>query len=169
MESYNKEMGKEFLRGKQMITIVSHGDIITCGAQVLVCPVNCEGIVKGGLALEFRKAFPANFSEYRNLCWNGYLRKGSGTLTYPPRKGSRILNFPTKQNYGEKSSLDWIEEGMACVSRLFSYYRWQSIAIPPLGCGFSGLTWEIVKELIKNRSHMINVKNIFLFEPSCWE
>jgi len=40
-----------------MIT-TKHGSIFDSRAQVLVCPVNCVGVMGKGLALEFKKRRP---------------------------------------------------------------------------------------------------------------
>ena len=44
------------------------GDLFASGCEALVNPVNCVGVMGKGLALQFRRRFPANFAAYRDSC-----------------------------------------------------------------------------------------------------
>jgi O-acetyl-ADP-ribose deacetylase (regulator of RNase III) len=46
------------------------------GADALVNTVNTVGVMGKGIALQFKKAFPANYKRYRDACKNGELRTG---------------------------------------------------------------------------------------------
>lgn len=46
-----------------MITFVK-GNIFEPPAQCLVNPVNCEGVMGKGLALQFKRRFPETFKSY---------------------------------------------------------------------------------------------------------
>ena len=41
------------------------GDVLRTDAEALVNTVNCVGIMGRGVALQFKKAFPANFKAYQ--------------------------------------------------------------------------------------------------------
>lgn len=47
-----------------MITSTT-GNLIAADTEALVNPVNCEGVMGKGLALQFKQAFPANYSAYK--------------------------------------------------------------------------------------------------------
>jgi O-acetyl-ADP-ribose deacetylase (regulator of RNase III) len=48
--------------------IFSKKDIFSQEVDAIVNPVNTIGISGKGLALEFRKRYPANYQEYRRIC-----------------------------------------------------------------------------------------------------
>lgn len=47
------------------------GNILHCNADAIVNAVNCVGVMGIGLALQFKKAYPANFEYYRTKCDHG--------------------------------------------------------------------------------------------------
>jgi O-acetyl-ADP-ribose deacetylase (regulator of RNase III) len=84
------------------------GDILQAGAEALVNTVNCVGVMGRGIALEFRKAFPANFDVYEAACERKEARPGrmltyeTGLLTGP----RYIINFPTKRHWNGMSRIE---------------------------------------------------------------
>lgn len=44
------------------------GDILAEQAEALVNTVNCVGVMGAGIALQFKRAFPANFDAYEAAC-----------------------------------------------------------------------------------------------------
>ena len=56
------------------------GDLFQARAQTLVNTVNCVGVMGKGLALEFKKRFPANFEDYAKRCEHQHVRLGEPYL-----------------------------------------------------------------------------------------
>lgn len=130
-----------------MITYIE-GDIFESGAKVLVNPVNTAGVMGKGLALEFKKRYPAMFEAYRRLCEDGQFQVGDLWLYKADDKW--ILNFPTKRHWREKSTLDIIETGLQKFAAIYAQEGIASIAFPKLGSGLGGLDWETqVKPLME--------------------
>lgn len=46
----------------------TRGDILQTEAEALVNTVNCVGVMGRGIALQFKKRFPANFKAYAAAC-----------------------------------------------------------------------------------------------------
>lgn len=75
------------------------GDLLAAHSEALVNSVNCVGVMGRGVALQFKRRFPANFKAYREACDWGEVRPGrmfvfeTGALV--PRY---IVNFPTKRH-----------------------------------------------------------------------
>ena len=44
------------------------GDILAENVEALVNTVNCVGVMGRGIALQFKRAFPANFEAYFSAC-----------------------------------------------------------------------------------------------------
>ena len=74
------------------------GDLFATQAQTRVNTVNCIGVMGKGVALEFRKRFPAMFEDYVARCERGEVRLGKPYL-YRDTSGIRIVNFPTKKHW----------------------------------------------------------------------
>lgn len=48
-----------------MVIVPSHGDLLRADAAALVNAVNCVGIMGRGIALQFKRAYPASFEARR--------------------------------------------------------------------------------------------------------
>jgi O-acetyl-ADP-ribose deacetylase (regulator of RNase III) len=136
------------------IKLIENGNIFDSKCEILVNPVNTQGIMGKGLALEFKKRFPNNFNFYKRGCEEGYF------VLYPiitasidddllVEQGKVILNFKTKEKWCNPSKIEYIKEGMEQLVEWMQIYEFpQSIAIPALGCGLGGLAWKDVKKVI---------------------
>lgn len=123
------------------------GNLFDSKAQVLVNPVNLNGIMGKGLALEFKKRYPEMFERYRELCKKRKFLPGQLWLY----KGSDpwILNFPTKISWCDASDLKLIEKGLIKFRATYESKGITSIAFPKLGCGCGGLDWKEVQTLME--------------------
>ena len=146
---------------------LEQGDILRADAEALVNTVNCVGVMGRGIALQFRKAFPENFKEYKAACDRKELRPGRmlvhdlGRLVNP----RYIINFPTKRHWTGRSRLEDIEAGLSVLVEEVSKRRIQSVALPPLGCGLGGLDWEDVRPRIEQAFRKLPDVQVLLFEP----
>src|SRR3989304_6065362 len=132
-------------RTRQMAAVeFKRGDILTADVEALVNAVNCIGVMGRGIALQFRKAFPANYEAYKAACGRGEVRPGKlfiyelGRLINP----RYIINFPTKDHWKDDSRMEYIDSGLEALVREVRRFGLRSIAIPPLGWGFGGVRWS---------------------------
>lgn len=135
--------------------------IFDAQVDALINPVNCVGVMSKGLALEFRKRFPAMYEEYKKLCANGQIRIGKVHEYKIAGRGKTpwlIINFPTKQHWRNSSEYDYIEEGLQDLKAKICAYQLRSIAIPALGCGLGNLFVTYVREMIHDKlDHLCKV------------
>ena len=129
-----------------MITL-EYGDIFESGAEALVNPVNCVGVMGKGLALEFRKLFPDNFLAYQAAANRGQICLGEMFTTQDPL-GDIVINFPTKSHWRMGSKLSNILEGLLALRKVIVEANLSSVAMPAVGCGLGGLKWELVEQSI---------------------
>jgi O-acetyl-ADP-ribose deacetylase (regulator of RNase III) len=122
---------------------VHEGDIFKSRAQTLVNTVNCVGVMGKGIALGFRKRFPAMHDDYIARCERGEVKLGRPYL-YKQSQGPWILNFPTKDHWRSVSRLADIEAGLGYLSEHYRQWGIKSLAVPPLGSGLGGLEWQVV-------------------------
>ena len=123
------------------------GDLFQSEAQTLVNTVNCVGIMGKGVALEFKKRFPANFKDYAGRCERKQVHLGEPYLFADP-SDRLIVNFPTKNHWRSPARLADIELGLDYFLRHYAEWGVTSVAMPPLGCGNGGLEWSEVGPLI---------------------
>jgi len=119
------------------------GNIFESKAQTLVNTVNCVGIMGKGLALEFKKLFPAMYEDYVSRCKVNKVRLGEPYL-YRSLLPPWILNFPTKDHWRSVSRLSDIVAGLEYLEK--HYHEWEitSLAVPALGCSNGQLEWRVV-------------------------
>ncbi len=141
-----KGVGQE--RGAEMITFLPDADIFEIAAEVIVNPVNEVGIMGAGLALEFKKRYPAYFEAYREACRHSSIAVGEMHYYYCTTYFVDIISSPTKQTPAGSSLIEWIESGMKDLAHKLKNRGISSIAIPKLGCGLGGLDWKEVCPLI---------------------
>ncbi len=126
------------------------GNLLQADVEALVNTVNTVGVMGKGIALQFKQAFPENFVAYERAAKKGEIVPGqlfvyeTGQFANP----RYIINFPTKRHWRSKARLDDIESGLRDLVRIIREKNIQSIALPPLGCGFGGLDWSEVRPLI---------------------
>jgi O-acetyl-ADP-ribose deacetylase (regulator of RNase III) len=128
------------------ITTITNGDLFESGADLLVNPTNCQGI-PGALAGVFAQKFPKDTLIYQQRCAKG-IKPGEIYITCQTLEVC-IAHFATVLVPGGTSQLAWIETGLSQLHDLAQRCRYQSIAIPALGCGVGGLDFDRVKALVE--------------------
>jgi len=145
------------------------GNLLQAKTDALVNTVNTVGVMGKGIALQFKRAFPANYKAYKRACDQGQVELGqmfvwdAGALAQvQPRF---VINFPTKKHWRSKSRLSDIETGLTELVRVIGDLSIQSIALPPLGCGLGGLDWSDVRPMIVAAFTDIPEVEVLLFGP----
>ncbi len=143
------------------------GNILADKAQAIVNTVNCVGVMGKGLALQYKKAFPSNFKEYKSACDKHLVTPGKMFITkYDDILESKfIINFPTKKHWKGASKIEFIDDGLLDLVDQIKELNITSIAIPPLGAGLGGLDWELVKSRIVETFSTIENVEIVIYEP----
>ncbi len=133
--------------------------------HILVCTVNCVGVMGKGIALGFAKKFPRLLKEYRTACstkaleigkcwsWKDYSTLFSG--------GTQVICFPTKLDWRNPSKYEYIEKALPSFLNISSSFS-SPIVIPRLGCGCGGLDWNKVREIIYEPLSLSSSKFILL-------
>lgn len=146
-----------------MITYMS-ANLLESPAQVLTNTVNCVGVMGKGIALEFKKRFPAMFDDYVSRCRRGEVRPGQPYLWEDDR--TQILNFPTKNHWRHPSRLEDVDAGLREIATRYQEWGIATLALPALGCGNGGLKWVDVDALIALHLGSIPTLEVFVFPPS---
>jgi O-acetyl-ADP-ribose deacetylase (regulator of RNase III) len=129
-----------------MAVRIVRGNLFMSDADVLVNPVNCLGVQGAGLARQFHDRYPVLDEAYRDACRSGLLRLGNPLLS----EDGRVLWFPTKHHWRERSRLQDIDRGLQAFIEQWGEDP-RSWAFPALGCGLGGLSWDQVRPLMEAR------------------
>jgi O-acetyl-ADP-ribose deacetylase (regulator of RNase III) len=147
------------------------GNLLDADVEALVNTVNAVGVMGRGVALQFKQAFPANFSAYEAACRKGEVKPGRMFVFRRDTLGTRrnprfIINFPTKRDWRGKSRIEDIESGLLDLVKVVRDEGIQSIALPPLGCGSGRLDWSDVRKRIKESFESLPDVLTLVYVPS---
>lgn len=151
-----------------MAVEIAKGDLLEQRVDAIVNTVNTVGVMGKGIALQFRRKWPANYKAYEAACKRKEVVPckmfvfDNGGLVEP----KYIINFPTKRHWRQPSRLSDIECGLADLILQIKALKIKSIAIPPLGCGNGGLNWSEVRPLIEAAFQELPEVNVKLFAPT---
>ncbi len=143
------------------------GDLFETEAEALVNTVNTVGVMGKGVALQSKRLFPDNYKAYAAACERGELEVGTvfvfdrGTLDNP----RYIINFPTKRHWRGRSKIEYVRTGLQDLERQIRDLSIQSVAVPPLGCGYGGLDWDEVRPLIEESADRLPEVEFLVYEP----
>jgi len=110
------------------------GNLLRAEAEALVNTVNTEGVMGKGIALQFKKAYPAMYDDYRKAAKAGEIHLGhvqvwpTGQMTGP----KYVINFPTKGHWKSRSRLKdiepdsstWSKSSRSSASSRSPFHRW---------------------------------------------
>ena len=104
---------------------------------------NCAGAMGKGIAVEFRRRFPAMFVEYKRRCADGSFKPGDvfawteGDLT--------VFNLGTQATWKTRAELPFIEAAVVKAVSLAEQMGIAQVGLPRIGAGLGGLPWGPVK------------------------
>ena len=114
--------------------------------------VTTNGIVKSdgkavmgkGIALQARNLFPGI-----DVALAGHLKLwGNIPAIIWHDAMCKIVSFPTKNDWKDKSSLELIDQSAFLLSHMIEGYGWTKVAMTKPGCGNGGLNWADVEPII---------------------
>lgn len=146
---------------------ITRGNLLDADVEALVNTVNTVGVMGKGIALQFRKAFPRVFDDYKAACDAGKVQPGRMMVSQTGQiSGPRlVINFPTKRHWRGKSRMEDIDAGLRDLVRVLAEWDVRSVAVPPLGCGNGGLDWDLVRPRIEEALRDLDTQ-VLLFEPA---
>ncbi len=149
-----------------MITYIQ-GNLLTAKTEALVNTVNTLGVMGKGIALMFKEQFPDNMKLYKSACKANLVQTGKMFVTERETiEPHWIINFPTKQHWRNPSKMEWIITGLQDLREFIVANSVKSIAIPPLGAGHGGLSWQVVRKQIELILGDLDHVDIQLYEPT---
>jgi O-acetyl-ADP-ribose deacetylase (regulator of RNase III) len=144
------------------------GNLLQADVDSLVNTVNTVGVMGKGIALQFKRAYPAMFNAYEDAVKAKQVRIGKVQVWETNQMtGPRfILNFPTKKHWRAASRIEDIDAGLVDLIRVVRELGIKSIAVPPLGCGNGGLDWADVEPRIVAAFDAVPYVKVVLYPPT---
>jgi O-acetyl-ADP-ribose deacetylase (regulator of RNase III) len=125
------------------------GDITDSSAEGIVSAANTVGVMGKGVAKSIKEKFPWCYSPYKQVCDEKKLSPGSIFVVkievYPQGNYPIIIHLTTKDHWKGSSRLEWIISGCKELKEYLNSNKIKSVALPRLGCGFGGLSWDLVE------------------------
>ena len=141
---------------------VLEGDLLKSNMHALVNTVNTVGIMGKGVALAFKKRYPAMNLDYVKRCDRHEVRLG---VPYVYQADDHmIINFPTKGHWRSVSRLSDIVAGLDYLERHYKDWNIRSLAVPPLGCGNGQLEWRVVGPVLLRHLRRLDIP-VELYAP----
>jgi len=153
--------------GRDTVVELTRGDLFASTADAILNPVNCEGVMGAGLALEFKRRYPDNFRAYADFCKLGSLEPGvllpvPLSIVTPPYY---IVNFPTKDCWRNPSKYEYIEQGLVTLEAWCWHEGIETVAMPALGAGLGGLDWHQVYNRVIDVFGGDRYTTIYFYKP----
>jgi hypothetical protein len=122
----------------------AHGDLLSADADALVNTVNTVGVMGKGIALQFKKAYPANFKAYERACKAGTPSSSatcsSSTLVRSPDRGGSSTSRRRATGDPTPDSPMTLRTGSTASVRQSKSSRSRRSQSHPLGVATAGLT-----------------------------
>lgn len=121
-------------------------------AEALAHGCNCKGAMGAGIAKSFRGRYPEMYEEYRRLCKSSPRQFNPGdSFLWKEQDKPYVFNLVTQEDYWHnRASCEAIEKALETMKRQASEQGIKSIAMPRIGAGYGGLSWDKVQPIVES-------------------
>jgi O-acetyl-ADP-ribose deacetylase (regulator of RNase III) len=110
---------------------------------------NCQGSMSAGIAATFHEQYPEMYKEYHQRCKaKPRLFNLGDTFLWTEANKPSVFNLGTQERPGRDARYDAIETALTNMKAQANAEYIESIAIPRIGAGIGGLSWDKVKLII---------------------
>lgn len=108
---------------------------------------NCAGAMGAGIAVQFKKRWPAMYAEYKKRCADGSFAPGdvfaweAGAVT--------VFNLGTEKHWRTGATLDFIERSARALVAEAEARKIAAVGMPRIGAGYGGLAWGDVEAVLE--------------------
>lgn len=137
------------------------GDIFASGLRAFAQGCNCAGVMDAGVAIAFKKKWPAMFDDYKARCADGRFHLGD-VLAWSEGDVT-VYNIAIQEHWKKKATLAALTRGLKKVVELAQVAGIDQIGLPRIGTGLGGLEWPRVKSVVTQVGETTPI-NLVVFE-----
>lgn len=130
-----------------MPTIFTKGDLFnTDGVRAYALGCNCAGTMDAGIAVAFKKRWPALLAAYAQSCTARKIKLGD-VFTWS-EGADTVYCLAIQENATKKASMPALEQSVNAMIELATKAKIEKIALPRLGAGTAALDPLRVKRVL---------------------
>lgn len=126
-----------------------HQDLLASDEKYIMHGCNNQGLMESGIAAAIAKKWPVVFQEYRNHYERDGLPLGSFHIVRGEGDRPYVINAITQRQGGIPLSYDALVKIFTDLNTV-NLGKDRVLAIPKIGAGVAGGSWEIVEQIILN-------------------
>ncbi len=108
---------------------------------------NCAGAMGAGIAIHFKKRWPAMYAEYKRRCADG--RFAPGDVFAWEDGGVTVFNLGTEKHWRTGATLDFVERSVEALVAECEAREVTAVGMPRIGAGYGGLAWADVEAALE--------------------
>ena len=118
-------------------------------AQAFAHGCNCKGAMGTGIAKSFRERYPDMYEDYRRRCKSEPREFNLGDcFLWKADHKPWVFNLATQEHYWRcRASYQAIKESLETMKRQPDEEGIRSIAMPRIGAGYGGLSWNKIRPI----------------------
>jgi O-acetyl-ADP-ribose deacetylase (regulator of RNase III) len=124
------------------------GDLFGCGLPALAHGVNCAGAMGAGIAVEFKRRWPAMYHEYQQRCAARTLAPGE-VFMWQDGPSPVIFNLATQVTWRTPATLQAVGVSVAAMLHLAEEHGLAKVGMPRVGAGLGRLKWDDVNWVLQ--------------------
>jgi len=133
------------------------GDVLQSDAQFIAQGVNCQGVMKSGIAKQIAERYPTVLKSYQTatsrIMRPEYLLGRTQFVKVDEYR--TIINCFTQEFYGRAKevryvSYDAIDRAMANLFKRLDEVDYDKVAMPKIGAGLGNGDWGIIERIIEH-------------------
>jgi O-acetyl-ADP-ribose deacetylase (regulator of RNase III) len=124
------------------------GDLFDLGLPAIGHGCNCAGAMGAGIAVEFKRRFPAMYQEYRRRCRQGSFRLGD-IFVWDREPDLVVYNLATQSVPRPSATLEAIDTSIRAALTDAARRGLPRLAVPRIGAGLGGLAWPDVAAVLR--------------------
>ena len=145
--------------------VYKHGDLLESDEKVIAHGCNCSGGFGSGFAAAVAKLYPAAREAYLQRYYASGWTLGGVQHVVLDGSGVLIVNCATQQRYGRADEGPYISyPAVRTVIRELVKSFPGGFAIPKIGAGLAGGSWDIIAKIIEEESGKTEVRVYVLGE-----
>jgi O-acetyl-ADP-ribose deacetylase (regulator of RNase III) len=141
------------------------GDLFDLGLPAVGHGCNCAGAMGAGIAVEFKRRFPAMYQEYRRRCRQGSFRLGD-IFVWDEQPDLVVYNLATQSVPRPSATLKAIDASVRAALDDAERRGLPRLGVPRIGAGLGGLSWADVAATLRQAGDDSDVELLAVSLPA---